>query len=184
MEGRFFGYGSLVNADTHRHENFAPAQISGWRRRWSHRVQRNGFQVSSLTVFEDKGTVIAGATATVKGQSWEELDAREHGYERLILADDALSTKAKNVSMYKSLAQNDQLGTAEFPILQSYLDCVLQGFLRVHGPAAPEAFIATTDGWSTPILQDRLSPLYPRAISLSESEVSMFDALLSDMPKI
>ncbi len=123
-------------------------------------------------------------TARVPGADWAALDKREHGYERLIIPEDQLSPSAKNVSVYKSLPKNDQLGDAAFPILQSYLDCVLQGFLHVHGPNAPAAFIATTDGWETPILQDRGAPHYPRAITLSDEEAAHIDQLLTDMPKI
>lgn len=158
--------------------------LTGWRRRWSHRVQRNGANVSSLSVIRAPGSRIAGVTASVPGGDWDALDTREHGYERLIIAAEDLNPIAPNISVYKSLPQNDLVGNAEFPILQSYLDCVLQGFLHIHGPNAPAAFIETTDGWETPILQDRATPRYPRAVKLSDAEAMTIDRLLADMPKI
>jgi len=181
---RFFGYGSLVNAATHSYPDLFPAQITGWRRRWSHRVAREDFGVSSLTVIPSPGSTIAGAIATVPGGDWAALDVREQGYGRGILAADQITPSSENISMYKSLPENDHLGTEHFPILQSYLDCVLQGFLHLHGPDGPAAFIASTDGWSTPILQDRNAPIYPRAITLSAEETTLFDRLLKDMPKL
>lgn len=181
---RFFGYGSLVNEATHAYPGLTAARISGWRRRWSHRVQRNDACVSSLTIIPSPGTSIAGAIADVPDGDWAALDAREHGYERRILAPEQLEPPAENISFYRSLRKNDQLGTPDFPILQSYLDCVLQGFLHMHGPDGPADFIASTDGWDTPILQDRNEPLYPRAITLSKDEIALFDHLLEDMPKL
>lgn len=184
MSQRFFGYGSLVNLQTHSYDAVEPATLVGWRRRWSHRVQRNGANVSSLSVIRASNSRIAGVTASVPGGDWDALDAREHGYERLIIPFEDLEPSAENISVYKSLPQNDVVGNAAFPILQSYLDCVLQGFLHIHGPDAPTAFIASTDGWETPILQDRAAPRYPRAITLSDDETAHIDELLADMPKI
>jgi len=184
VSDRFFGYGSLVNLSTHENEDIAPATLSGWRRRWSHRVQRNGFKVSSLSVIRSPGSEIAGVTAQVPNGDWDALDRREHGYERLIIPPQELSPSAHNISVYKSLPENDHLGNEEFPILQSYLDCVLQGFLHVHGPSSAEAFVASTDGWETPILQDRTAPRYPRAITLSSDETTQIDHLLKSFPKL
>ena len=66
----------------------------------------------------------------------------------------------------------------EPPILQSYLDAVLQGFLTEHGEDAVARFIRETDGFHLPILRDREHPIYPRAVELPPHERDLFDRLL------
>ena len=66
-------------------------------------------------------------------------------------------------------------------ILQSYLDAVMQGFLAVHGEAGLRRFLAETHGFvETPIRPDRENPAYPRAVSLSDAERALFDALYGE----
>ena len=52
----------------------------------------------------------------------------------------------------------------------SYLDVVVQGYLRTFGPDGADRFFATTDGWDTPILNDRKAPRYSRHQQLSPDE--------------
>lgn len=184
MALRFFGYGSLVNAKTHSYTNIAPARLKGWRRRWAHRINRNGLTLTSLTITPVKGAETLGAVAKLDGGDWSVLDAREIGYERQPQPADAFSPEMQSVSIYKSLAENNKPGNEAHPILQSYLDCVLQGFLQMHGDQAAADFIATTDGWDTPILQDRAEPIYPRAIELTIRETALIDGLVHEMPKL
>jgi len=60
-------------------------------------------------------------------------------------------------------------------ILLSYLDVVVQGFLREFGTEGAVRFFDTTDGWDTPILDDRAAPLYPRHQTLTEAETAVVD---------
>ena len=43
------------------------------------------------------------------------------------------------------------------------------------------AFFDTTDGWDTPVLDDRAAPLYPRAQTLTRQERGLTDALLAQV---
>ena len=65
------------------------------------------------------------------------------------------------------------------PILMSYLDVVVQGYLREFGERGARDFFATTDGWDTPVLNDRAAPRYPRAQVLTGAETALVDALLA-----
>ena len=67
-------------------------------------------------------------------------------------------------------------------ILQSYVDVVLQGYLRVFGEAGARTFVDTTTGWDVPFVLDRSDPIYPRAQPLSPSERRFVDALLDGLP--
>jgi hypothetical protein len=67
------------------------------------------------------------------------------------------------------------------PILLSYIDVVVQGFLCEFGPQGAEDFFATTTGWNAPILNDRSAPQYPRAQRLTAQETAVVDAGLSNL---
>ena len=71
--------------------------------------------------------------------------------------------------------------TPDHPILLSYLDVVLQGYLHVFGEAGVQHFMETTDGWDTDVLNDRANPIYPRAQSLSADEIALVDACLTQV---
>ncbi|MEY8843070.1 gamma-glutamylcyclotransferase, partial [Cribrihabitans sp. XS_ASV171] len=68
------------------------------------------------------------------------------------------------------------------PILLSYLDVVVQGYLRVFGVDGADRFFATTDGWESPILDDRAEPRYPRHRRLKDEERAFVDDRLSRLP--
>jgi hypothetical protein len=52
---------------------------------------------------------------------------------------------------------------------------VVQGFLHEFGEAGVAAFFDTTDGWDTPVLNDRAAPRYPRHKVLSAAETALVD---------
>ena len=56
---------------------------------------------------------------------------------------------------------------------------MLQGFLNEFGPDGVHRFVAETGAFHMPIHEDRHAPLYPRAVSLSASEIALFEAALS-----
>ena len=58
---------------------------------------------------------------------------------------------------------------------------MLQGFLREFGETGVSRFVATTDGWDAPILNDRTRPRYPRAQPLSQDETALVDATLTEI---
>lgn len=168
---RFFGYGSLVNAATHSYGGVVPATLRGWRRHW---VQSNRRKVAFLSVTEAPETEIEGVVADVGAGGWAALDEREAAYDRLPLPD-----PLAGVQMYRAapaFVAEDDLGQ---PILQSYLDVVVQGFLRLYGEAGVAGFFETTTGWHTPVLDDRAAPIYPRAQELDAVERELVDQHLS-----
>lgn len=175
----FFGYGSLVNTDTHAYEDARPARLTGWRRAWRHTRHRD---VSFLTaVPASPDAELWGMIACVPDRDWTALDAREYAYERVIVSDTTrplAGPPARDVAVYAIAAGEHHPPQDAHPVLQSYLDTVLQGYLRVFGAEGVAHFIATTDGWNAPILQDRNTPRYPRATSLSAGERRLIDAAL------
>ena len=157
----FFGYGSLVNRATHDYADAHQATARGWRRVWRHAGIR---PVSYLTVLPCRDTRIDGLIAHVPGDDWTVLDARERAYARhdaTHQVDHVLARPAR-IAIYAVPDGRHADPTEDHPILLSYIDVVIQGFLREYGEAGAARFFATTDGWDAPVLDDRAAPFYPR----------------------
>jgi len=175
----FFGYGSLVNRDTHTYAP-AAAEVIGWRRAWRHTPLRS---LSFLTVRPSPGTVLQGVIAAVLGGDWQALDAREFAYERVGLGAGIRHdvAAAQEVAIYAIPEGRHQAPTPESPILLSYLDVVIQGYFREFGAAGVADFFATTDGWEAPILNDRAAPQYQRHQRLTGEEHELVDHWLGEI---
>ncbi|WP_208353939.1 gamma-glutamylcyclotransferase family protein [Pseudaestuariivita rosea] len=172
MRDSFFGYGSLVNGSTHNYPETTATQVTGWRRAWR---RAEGRPVSFLTVVPDPNTVIEGLVATVPGGNWTALDAREASYTRAT----AKTNCAREVAIYTIEDGSHTAPCDDHPILLSYVDVVVQGFLREFGEAGVDRFIETTSGWNGPILNDRPAPRYPRHQTLSQTERALVDDRLT-----
>ncbi|MEM7659430.1 MAG: hypothetical protein AAF399_25150, partial [Bacteroidota bacterium] len=69
--------------------------------------------------------------------------------------------------------------TEMHPILRSYLDTVVQGYLREFGVDGVARLFATTSGWEAPIRDDRVAPVYARAQPLTGEETALVDRHLA-----
>lgn len=174
----FFGYGSLVNRATHDFPRASKARVRGWARVWRGTSLR---KVAYLSATEAPGVEIEGLIAAVPGADWAALDARERAYARHPLAmvshdhDEPLSIMIYKVEPHHVSTE------ADHPILLSYLDTVVQGFLREFGEAGVARFFETTSGWEVGLLDDRDAPRYPRAQPVSARERGMVDAALREI---
>ena len=157
----FFGYGSLVNRATHDFAGARPAQLAGWRRVWRHTTLR---PVAYLTVVPDPGAQIDGLIAPVPGADWPALDAREAAYIRAPAAHQVRHDlpHTPEIAVYTIPEGHHGAPTTAHPILLSYLDVVVQGYLREFGADGVARFFETTHGWDAPVLDDRAAPRYPR----------------------
>ncbi|SFH39958.1 hypothetical protein SAMN04488020_11251 [Palleronia marisminoris] len=173
----FFGYGSLVNRRTHVYTPAHRATLPGWRREWRATALR---PAAFLTARPVAGSEIDGLIAPVPGNDWAALDQREAGYDRL--PADAVRhamEPAPEVAVYSIPPREDDLDSC--PILLSYLDVVVQGFLTEFGEAGVARFFETTDNWHLPVADDRGAPLYPRAQDLSAPETRLVDRWLDEL---
>lgn len=199
----YFGYGSLVNRDTRPpDEPAACARLHGWHRVWGHRSGGSAARAPScsLTIDPDAGIRTIGVAANDAGRDGDArggidgvvvslpiealavLDARESGYERLTLPATDFELPeglgADEVHVYRSLPENRLPATPAQPILQTYVDCVLAGYLRVYGEGGLDAFLSSTNGWEGAIENDRAAPRYPRAIELPAPLLAHFDRMV------
>lgn len=176
MTFKVFGYGSLVNRGTL--PPFIAAEqraVRGLRRAWrASSVGRNG-GVCALSVVPDPDAVIDGLVVTFDETVFPIIRKREHNYDLLRLDDDP------EVIVFRARAEVDHFGDHHHPIRKSYIDATLQGFIQEFGESGASQFMATTDGWHVPILDDRHEPHYPRAQILSSGEQLMVDRLLESV---
>lgn len=176
----FFGYGSLVNRDTHSYGRAHPARLTGWRRAWRHTPLR---PVAFLTAEPDSTSVIEGLIAAVPGADWAALDLREAAHTRQTVCDhvEHVLSPRPSVSVYTIPAEGNHAPSLQHPILLSYLDVVVQGYLREYGAEGVARFFATTAGWDAPLLNDRASPIYPRHQRLAPAERALVDDALNQL---
>jgi hypothetical protein len=175
----FFGYGSLVNRRTHAHDPAHPARVRGWRRAWRHTALR---PVAFLTAVPAEGAEIDGLLAGVPGADWAALDAREAAYDRVAAADVAHALDWRpEVSLYTIPEGRHGAPDRAHPVLLSYVDVVVQGYLDAFGENGVARFFATTDGWGAPVADDRADPLYPRHQVLTRAERALVDRWLDDL---
>jgi hypothetical protein len=174
----FFGYGSLVNRETHAFPRIARARVRGWARTWKRTRLR---QVAFLTAVEAPGIEIEGLIAAVPGSDWTALDAREYAYDRLPVAeiDHEHGPRPLDIQIYRTKPEHDTDASEAHPILLSYLDTVIQGYLREFGEAGARRFFDTTHGWEdAPVFDDRAEPIYTRATKTTFEERNFVDTEL------
>jgi cation transport regulator ChaC len=170
----FFGYGSLVNRSTHVHAPVHRATLHGWHRAWRAVPERS---LCYLTAVYDGTSSLQGLIAPVPGDTWAELDRREAAYDRHP-ATHALThhSDAQSVVVYAIDPVRHRAPGPENPILLSYLDVVIAGYLAEYGPEGPAQFFQTTSGWQAPVLDDRAAPRYARARPLTDEVRALTDA--------
>ncbi len=179
----FFGYGSLVNRATHDFSNPQPARIAGWRRAWRHTDLR---PVAFLTAIPDPTSEIEGMIAHVPGADWDALDQREWAYDRVPVTP-AVTHEffyQIEIAVYAVPEDRHSRPTTHHPVLLSYLDVVVQGYLREFGIDGATRFFDTTDGWDCPILNDRATPRYPRHQSLTAQQTAFVDDNLARLSAV
>lgn len=168
----FFGYGSLVNLATHNFGNPRPAVLRGWRRVWQ---RTNLREAAFLSVVPDATTSLSGIIAQVPDADWGALDQREAAYQRHDVSNMVRHDGAKAPTAIYQVSPKHLVHRNDHAILLSYLDVVVQGYLRVFGQDGVAQFFETTDGWEAPIHNDRAQPVYARHQTLTKSERQLVD---------
>lgn len=185
----YFGYGSLVNTQTlPEGAQVVPGQLEGWVREWriwgTTEFSRG---ICALSVSPKPGVTIRGVLAREPKERLAELDAREAKYHRVagigpaFLCDAKKEAGPEDMFLYRSRPEHYGWGSDAYPILQSYIDCVLQGFHAFWGLEGVDHFLETTDGWHVPILKDRQAPIYPRAQIIEDDLLAEFDTRLKNL---
>ena len=172
----FFGYGSLVNLATHFYDDPRPAALHGWRRVWR---QTNLRKAAYLSITPCVETVLHGVVARVPGADWLALDEREAAYLRHDVSDIVHYDGPRAPTAVYQVRPEHIAASEDHPILLSYVDVVVQGYLRMFGTNGVAHFFATTDGWHLPVQNDRANPVYPRHQTLRPEEQDLVDEPLT-----
>ena len=168
-----FGYGTLVNRHTHSYGGHA-ARLPGWQRVWQTTSAR---PAAFLSAAPAPGVEVMGLHFTPGAEDWPGLAAREAHYDKISIAEFGSPTVVYSVP-------ERHLTAGRAPILRSYLDTVLQGFLLEFGEDGPRHFMATTVGWERGIFDDRADRIYPRASIPTPAQTAQFAALLASTPVV
>jgi glutathione-specific gamma-glutamylcyclotransferase len=182
-EVAYFGYGSLVNRHTRpAHTRARPARLAGWIRQWKHCIDLPFGKACALTAEKRAGCEIEGVLVLDHHDGLAAVDDREAGYrrERIELPEMEAPAGEMDIFIYVSAPEWNHWGSAEYPILRSYVDCVLAGYLEVWGREGAAKFIKGTEGWGAPILDDRAAPRYPRAVPIDWGLRAAIDGLLEE----
>lgn len=176
--GYFVGYGSLVNRMTHAHAEVYPARLRGWRRMWRKTSRR---EAAYLTVVPEADSEIDALVAAVAPQDWPALDEREAAYSKHPARHqlDVSLPEEAHVVVYAIEEGHHHPPDPASPVLLSYIDVVVQGYLHVFGETGVMDFFDTTGGWEAPIINDRATPVYARHQNLSKAETALVDDMLA-----
>jgi len=188
----YFGYGSLVNRATHRTDiiGYSKVTLKGWRREWLARPNNSFGKVVLLSVKPCENSEIDGIVVFDHARNQASLDERESNYDRHIVADSSITehnssigdfytnhTKAET-SIYVATPFPQPEEHAQYRILRSYLDAVMQGYLNKFGEEGVSRFVNSTDNFEFGVHEDRNDPRYPRAVTITQKEQSLFDSLV------
>jgi hypothetical protein len=175
----------------------------GFQRGWIFR-SNTGFTALGITKSEKAATSIHGILFRIPPKLFEGFDRREVGYDRVLLNREHLelhkpasasSQDNDDNSPYPSdvldiqphekvwvyIPQPSYCAEAneDHPILQSYVDTVLQGCLEWGGEDMAADFVASTYNWSPFFLNDTPSSRRPW---LFRKEYNKIDSILSNNP--
>ena len=169
-----------MNRDTHGFSGAQTARLTGWRRVWRYTTLR---EVAYLTVIPDPDCTIDGLIAPVPDQDWAALDYRERAYARVPAAHQICHAlpHQPEIAVYAIPDGQHQTPCSRHSLLLSYIDVVVQGYLKEFGPEGVTRFFATTDGWDAPIVDDRAVPRYPRHCRLDPAETDLVDTNLNQL---
>jgi hypothetical protein len=191
-----FGYGSLINSVSRNSTASTllpaiPARVSsgfGFRRCWNDRSP-SGFTALGLckAVPGEAGATINGVVYPVVGEDISKFDLREEGYIRAEVPMNLIESvgwqrlpERGRIWVYVPVKPGSEPGRdlpepdASYPLLQSYVDTVVEGGLEYGEDFALE-ILETTDGWSRYWLNDRELARRPW---VHDSKTGKIDALI------
>lgn len=184
MAHYIFGYGSLMNSAsrqlTGQTGTAIPAVVSGLIRYWG----KIDTSLSASPLVVDLGAgVVNGVMLEITIDELSQFDRREIGYLRHELNNSQIDSdhhlsEADSVWVY--IKNQPEPPCQNAPILQTYIDTVLEGCLEVSDSFA-KLFVEHTVGWNHPIENDRLQPRYVNYAGVDPIKQQQIDDILRDV---
>ncbi len=184
-----FGYGSLICTHSRSRTGVSgdafPVELTGITRRWS--VPVPSYQATAVGAHEDPEGRCNGVVFMVDEDNLARFDEREQGYRRIAVpwhrvtpsTDLPLPTA---LPLWAYVGHNKHEPLPGRPIMQSYLDVILNGCLT-YGETFARQFLRTTAPWQH-LVDDRPHPNYPRAMNNPELPPRVDALLASELPEL
>jgi hypothetical protein len=187
------GYGSLMQDESRKrtspHAAVAhPVEVSGFQRRWIARGDAMGFSTTYLGVTADPAAQLTAVMYQVDLNDLRATDLRESSYCRVQVAvaqlkpleKSLVETEPRQAWIYVNKPGAIATPSAQFPIVESYVDIFVAGCLEQEQRFELEGFAArcltTTRDWSAHWVNDRI---YPRRPFIYQPKAHQIDALLA-----
>lgn len=198
-----FGFGSIINTSTHASwlEDVNASSFPGrivrvrghYQRAWNFR-SATGF--TALGILKDDGQTheMNGVLFKIPDSVIANFDRREVGYDRIEIPHDSIELLPPEYHVNPQLAhefgdlpkkvwiyvpQEGHDADENHPLLQSYVDTVMQGCLEWGGQIMAQEFVSTTVQWSPYFLNDTPSSRRPW---LFRKEYDTIDRILRQTP--
>ncbi|MEM7446345.1 MAG: gamma-glutamylcyclotransferase family protein [Pseudomonadota bacterium] len=174
------GYGSLLESQSRTRTwpsagDPIPANIAGFQRAFNTTGASAGYSTTFLGVSEqDDAELYAALFAVNDLADFAAGDAREYPYCRVAVdasqittLDDSSLPADAEIWMYAVKPEHIGTPTAEYPLIQSYIDLFLNGCIQLQELVVDQdldflaACINSTDGWSRFWVNDRIHPRRP-----------------------
>ena len=169
-----FAYGSLTNSLSRikviKNKTYFYGNLFSYKRIWSINVEQKNF--TGLGIIYDKNYYCNGIYIPISEKDIKELDVREikesgNKYERLLLDNKFCDQRFKKNKIYTYVSKNVENPSHDFPLIQSYIDVVIQGFMEYNIEYAIE-FCRTTFNWSKYYINDRNAPIYHKTKNIKK----------------
>ena len=177
-----FGYGSLICADSRSRTGVSgpafPIELNGIARKWS--MHSPEWEATAVSAHLESNAVCNGVFFEVDDGNLAKFDAREQGYDRVEIDWARVSSLSRKTlpiegTLWAYVGKHNNQPCATKPIMQSYVDVILNGCLD-YGPEFTQQFINTTERWQN-LVNDRQNPFYPRPLK-STHLLDQIDQLL------
>ena len=184
-----FGYGSLICSDSRSRTGVSgpahPVEVQGIARKWS--VHVPDYAATAVGAHSDAHAHCNGVFFAVDEDNLSRFDVREQGYRRIQVpwaSVEAMSTSALPVlgTLWAYVGTSQAAPHAERPIMQSYLDVILNGCLN-YGPDFARRFTELTGQWQH-LVDDRTQPTYPRALKSHDRLPEIDQVILERLPDL
>lgn len=184
-----FGYGSLICQDSRSRTGISgqahPIEVKGIARKWS--MHSPEWPATAVSAHDENNALSNGVYFKVDETNLERFDEREKGYRRVAISwdqvkrlnDQSLPTQG---TLWAYVGNERGQPSLEKPIMQSYVDVILNGCLD-YGQDFAVRFAETTHFWSH-LVDDRHQPQYPRPLRSQERIPHIDQIIQSHLPEL
>lgn len=177
-----FGYGSLICSDSRSRTGVSgpafPIEVEGIARRWS--LHSPDWPATAVSAHLSQESSCNGVFFEVDNINLERFDAREAGYDRIEIPWQKVTNLTEDPLpetgvLWAYVGKSTGQPTLNRPIMQSYLDVILNGCLDISDDFASR-FAVLTEQWQH-LVDDRHAPQYLRPLR-SNHRTSDIDRVL------